>query len=37
MQDLKLVGRALRIVCLHTADSNIAVFDKAVRIAARMT
>jgi hypothetical protein len=34
MQDHpQTVGEAVRIVCLHTADSNIALFDAAARAA----
>jgi hypothetical protein len=30
---IKAIGETVRIVCLHTADSNIALFDAAARAA----
>ncbi|MFM0739269.1 aspartate/glutamate racemase family protein [Paraburkholderia xenovorans] len=32
-RSFKLAGKTVRIVCLHTADSNIAIFDEAARAA----
>ncbi|MFM0207175.1 hypothetical protein PQQ96_07175 [Paraburkholderia sediminicola] len=33
MQNNQTVGETVRVVCLHTVDSNIALFDTAARAA----